>query len=177
MLAGMIKKDLKIIEAESGSVLHGLKKTDPGFHKFGEVYFSTVRKNSIKAWKLHKQMTLNLIVPVGSILFCFMDLREGSSTFNKPFKIILSQQPYFLLTVPPGIWFGFKGIGDGLNLICNVADLTHDPNEVLRKDGVDCIDLKTFENIPTVSIDEISKKLTQIHGLRELYITRDLGEC
>jgi dTDP-4-dehydrorhamnose 3,5-epimerase len=38
------------------------------------------------------------------------------------------------LTVPPGIWFGFKGISDDLNLICNVANMSHDPNEVMRKD-------------------------------------------
>ena len=78
-------------------------------------------------------MTLNLIVPVGSVLFCFVDVRENSSTFNDVYKIILSKHAYFRLTVPPGIWFGFKGISDGLNLICNVADMDHDPNEVLRK--------------------------------------------
>ena len=79
-------------------------------------------------------MTLNLIVPVGTELFSFMDVRDGSSTLNQTFKIILSQKPYFRLTVPPGIWFGFKGISNGLNMVCNVADIPHDPNEVLRKD-------------------------------------------
>jgi len=129
----MIKTELSIIEAESGSVYHGLKNTDKGFNEFGEIYFSSVIKDSIKAWKLHKQMTLNLIVPVGSVLFCFVDVRENSYTFNDVFKIILSQQPYSRLTVPPGIWFGFKGVSDGLNMICNVADIPHDPNEVMRK--------------------------------------------
>ena len=130
----MIKTDLNIIESESGSVLHALKKTDLGYQEFGEVYFSTVLKDAIKAWKLHQQMVLNLIVPVGCVLFCFIDYRETSSTYNTTCKIILSQKPYFRLTVPPGIWFGFKGISDDLNLICNVADMPHDPNEVMRKD-------------------------------------------
>ena len=130
----MIKTDLNIFEAESGSVLHALKKTDLGYQEFGEVYFSTVLKDAIKAWKLHQQMVLNLIVPVGRVLFCFIDFRETSSTYNTTCKIILSQKPYFRLTVPPGIWFGFKGISDDLNLICNVANMSHDPNEVMRKD-------------------------------------------
>jgi len=134
VLDGIIKTDLKIIEAESGSVLHALRKTDPGFQEFGEVYFSSVKKDAIKAWKLHKQMTLNLIVPFGRVLFCFVDNRETSSTFDKTCKIILSQEPYFRLTVPPGVWFGFKGLSDGLNLICNVADIPHESQEVLRKD-------------------------------------------
>lgn len=134
MLDGMIKTDLNIYEAESGSVLHALKNTDPGFQEFGEVYFSTVVKDAVKAWKLHQKMTLNLMVPVGRVLFSFLDVREASSTLNETCKIILSQEPYFRLTVPPGIWFGFKGLSDSLSLICNVADIPHDPKEVLRKD-------------------------------------------
>ena len=133
MLDGMIKKNLNIIESESGSIMHALKKTDPGFQDFGEVYFSTVVKEAVKAWKLHQRMTLNLVVPAGSVLFCFIDLREKSSTWNETCKIILSQEPYSRLTVPPGIWFGFKGLSDGLNLICNVADIAHEPNEIKRK--------------------------------------------
>jgi len=133
MLDGMIKTDLKIIEADSGSIYHGLKNIDNGFKKFGEVYFSSIKKNTIRAWKQHKQMTLNLIVPVGKVRFRFFDDRKKSNTFNKTFKIVLSQKPYFRLTVPPGIWYGFQGISDGLNLICNVTDIPHDPDEVLRK--------------------------------------------
>ena len=134
MLDGMIKTDLKIIKSESGSVLHALKKTDSGFVDFGEVYFSTVIKDAIKAWKKHQRMTLNLLVPVGSVLFYFIDDREKSSTFNETFKIILSEDYYFRLTVPPGIWFGFKGLSSGLNLICNVSNIPHDTYEVLRKE-------------------------------------------
>ena len=133
MLSGMIKTELSIIDGDTGSVFHGIKKTDKGFREFGEVYFSSVIKDSIKAWKLHKKMTLNLIVPVGKVLFCFLDTRENSTTYKKPFKIILSQDPYYRLTVPPNIWFGFKGLHDGLNLITNIASIPHDPDEMMRK--------------------------------------------
>jgi len=133
MLDGMIKTKLAIFKTDAGSVFHAMKNTDKGFIDFGEVYFSTVEKNAVKAWKLHQSMTLNLIVPYGSVLFCFVDVRKKSKTENESFKIILSQNPYFRLTVPPGIWFGFKGISTGLNLICNVADITHEPDEIKRK--------------------------------------------
>jgi len=136
----MINTELKIIEADTGSVFHALKKTDSGYKQFGEVYFSTVKQNVVKAWKLHQRMTLNLVVPVGKVLFCFLDIREHSETYNKIYKIILSQDPYFRLTVPPGIWFGFKGLARDLNLICNVADISHDPDEILRK-NIDEIDI------------------------------------
>jgi len=134
MLDGMIKTDLKIISTERGSVMHALKISEIGFNNFGELYFSTVKKDAIKAWKLHQQMTLNIIAPVGRVLFCFLDVREKSNTFNKTYKIEMSQTPYYRLKIPPGIWFGFKGIDPGLNLICNVADMIYDSNEILRKE-------------------------------------------
>ena len=40
---------------------------------------------------------------------------------------------YSLLTVPPGIWFGFQGISDSDSMILNLANLPHDPAEVERK--------------------------------------------
>ncbi len=129
----ILKTDLKIINAEEGSVFHFIKNTDVGFKNFGEVYFSNVEKDCIKAWKMHKEMTLNLVVPVGRVLFHFIDGRKDSEEFNKLHSVVLSQDPYFRLTVPPMFWFGFKGLADGLNLISNQADLVHDPEEVDRK--------------------------------------------
>ena len=140
MLEGMIRTDLNIISSENGKIMHGVKKFDNGFVDFGEVYFSTVEKGAIKAWKLHREMTLNLMVPVGKVLFCFYDVRENSSSYGEKYKTILSQHPYFRLTVPPEIWFGFNGMSDGLNLICNVADIPHEPHEVMRKE-VDAIEM------------------------------------
>lgn len=127
------KTNLKIINSEEGSVLHFIKNSDIGFKNFGEVYFSTVKKDCIKAWKMHKEMTLNLVVPVGRVLFHFIDGRKDSNDYKKLHSIVLSQNPYFRLTVPPMHWFGFKGLSDGLNLISNQADLEHEPDEVERK--------------------------------------------
>ena len=55
---------LKEIDLEGGNILHGLKKSDNGYINFGEVYFSMLNFNAIKAWKFHQSMTLNLVVPV-----------------------------------------------------------------------------------------------------------------
>ena len=134
MLDGIIESKLKIIQNDMGAVMHAVKKSDKGFDIFGEMYFTTVKTNVIKAWKLHQRMTLNLIVPVGKVLFCFKDTRSESKTFNSTYKIVLSQQPYIRLTVPPRIWFGFKGLENGLNLVCNIANIIHDPAEVIRQD-------------------------------------------
>jgi len=79
-------------------------------------------------------MTLNLIVPVGIIRFVLYDDREGSSTQGKTTSIELGADNYQRLTVPPGLFMAFEGIGEDLNLLLNVADLEHDPDEVERVD-------------------------------------------
>jgi dTDP-4-dehydrorhamnose 3,5-epimerase len=77
-------------------------------------------------------MTLNLIVPIGEIKFVMHDDRENSITKGKFFEIILSPNNYKRLTIPPNIWMGFQGRGIGLNLLLNIADIEHDPNEAIR---------------------------------------------
>ena len=134
MLEGFKIIKLKQYFLEEGKLFHGLKNSDDGYDKFGEIYFSFINKNSIKAWKYHKKMTLNLIVPVGSIRFNFLDFREESSTFKEKFALTLSNKDYSRLTVPPKIWFGFKGLGDKTNLLVNIANMPHDDNEVETKD-------------------------------------------
>ena len=134
MIDGLKTTDLNVINSSEGTVRHYLNCTDDDYKGFGEVYFSTVKYNSIKAWKKHKQMTLNLNVPVGKVLFIFYDDRVNSVTYGRFSKIIMDQNKNTRLHVCPGIWFGFKGLGRGVNLISNIADIIHDPREVLRKE-------------------------------------------
>ena len=118
---------LKKIEVDGGAVLHAMKKSDTGYAGFGEAYFSTVNPGSIKAWKLHTEMTMNLIVPVGSVKFVMTDGKDFQE-YN------LSKENYKRLTVPPMIWFGFQGRSSEDSLILNIADILHDPEEVIKCD-------------------------------------------
>ena len=43
--------DIKQISLPDGDVMHVLKKSEGSFSKFGEVYFSWIKKNKIKGWK------------------------------------------------------------------------------------------------------------------------------
>jgi dTDP-4-dehydrorhamnose 3,5-epimerase len=119
---------LRRIPTAGGDVLHAIKSSDPGFLEFGEAYFSIVQPGAVKAWKLHRQMTLNLVVPIGDVRFVFV----GENLQSRRDETI-GESNYVRLTVPPGIWFGFQGLGTPLSLILNVADMAHRPDEVLRK--------------------------------------------
>ncbi len=118
---------IKRIKVEGGDVMHAIKNCDPEFNGFGEAYFSLIDFNAIKGWKRHLTMTLNLVVPIGSVQFVFFDDFAGIR------KELIGQNNYMRLTVPPGIWFSFKGKESPYSLILNIADIQHDPNEVERK--------------------------------------------
>ncbi len=120
---------LKIIEGDTGNILHALKIHEDSFHGFGEAYFSTVSLNGIKGWKRHKLMILNIVVPIGAIKFVLYDGRENSKTYGQVQEVELSKDNYRRLTVPPGVWMAFKGLNEGINMLLNIGSLPHDPAE------------------------------------------------
>lgn len=125
-------ENLKVINVDGGDVMHGLKYSDKSFTNFGELYFSWIEPKRIKAWKKHKLMTMNLIVPHGLVKFViFSD--------NKPYEfheVIIGNTSevsnYKRLIIEPNSWFGFQGISDSKSLVANLANIEHDPAEVER---------------------------------------------
>ena len=73
-------------------------------------------------------MTMNLIVPIGKVEFNFYD-NDLNFVLNK----IIGEDYYSRITVPPNIWFGFKGISLNTSYILNISNEIHDPLEVERK--------------------------------------------
>ena len=125
-------KKLQQISVVGGDVYHVLKASDPEFENFGEAYFSNVDSGVVKAWKRHKRMTLNLVVPKGEVRFVLANA-------NKFETIIIGEKNYSLLTVYPGVWFGFQGLSIDTSLVLNLANVEHDNTEVDR------CDVSTFE--------------------------------
>jgi dTDP-4-dehydrorhamnose 3,5-epimerase len=110
-----------------GDVLHAMKSTDTGYSGFGEAYFSSVSMDVVKAWKLHSQMTMNIVVPVGRVRFVFYSRETDAFRIEE-----IGSDRYARLTVPPGIWFGFQGMSAPCSILLNIANIVHDPREVQR---------------------------------------------
>jgi dTDP-4-dehydrorhamnose 3,5-epimerase len=129
LIEGIELTPLRQFNLEKGNVLHGIKKSEKSFYGLGEVYFSFIKYNAIKAWKKHERMICNFVVPVGKIKFVIYDPRTESSTYNQFFEIILSSENYCRMTLPPGLWYGFRGESSQENMVVNIASIEHDPGE------------------------------------------------
>lgn len=134
MIDGINIIPLKKIPDERGSVMHMLRSTDPHFTKFGEVYFSTVLPNAVKAWKRHKLMTQHFAVPYGKIKLVVYDNREESPTSGNLETIFIGEESYQLVIVPPKLWYGFQCVSDDTAILTNCADMPHDPSESEKMD-------------------------------------------
>ena len=118
---------LKIIKLSAGNIMHALNKNELKNRTFGEAYFSKIKSGKIKAWKYHLKMILNLVVPHGKVKFVFYSQKDRN------FRVIeIGGKKYLRLTVPPKIWFGFKGISKHESIILNVTNIKHNPKEILR---------------------------------------------
>lgn len=145
LIDGVKITPLKIFRDERGAVMHMLKSNDEHFDQFGEIYFSLVDTNAVKAWHLHKLMTLNYACIYGRIRLALHDLRPESPTLGMVNTLYLEGFPdfkeYNLISIPPGVWNGFRAeviIHEGRGqtasvlpaIVANCATHPHDLEEI-----------------------------------------------
>ena len=128
---------LRRIPDERGAVFHMLREDNEAFERFGEIYFSLVYPDVVKAWHIHERMTLNYAVPVGMIKLVCYDDRAESPTRGNVVELFAGELNYVLVTIPPLVWNGFKGMGAAPALVANCATVPHDPDEIRRRDPFD----------------------------------------
>lgn len=134
-MEGVSIYSLKQISVPNGDVFHILKNDDISFKGFGEAYFSQIEAGKIKGWKRHNEVTLNLVVPIGEIKFIIYDDRINSSSYGQFEEYILSSiNNYCRLTIEPGLWLAFMGLGTGTSVLLNIINKPHSPIESDKKD-------------------------------------------
>ena len=133
-ITGALFQPLKVIPTPGGPVLRMLRPDSPllpDYHAgFGEIYCSEVRPGAVKAWKRHGRQTQLFAVPSGLLKIVLYDERPASPTRGKLCELVLGRpEHYGLLRIPVGVWYGFTALGGAPALICNCADIPHDPAE------------------------------------------------
>lgn len=137
MIQGVQIHPLTQIADERGKVMHMLRRDDPHFQQFGEIYFSVVFPGIVKGWHLHREMTLNYAVVSGMIRLALYDERSDSPSKGETQELFVGESNYALVSIPPGVWNGFKGIGAQQSIVANCATLPHSPDEIVRLDPLD----------------------------------------
>ena len=92
------------------------------FKKISEVYFSKIKKNSIKAWKKNNTSNQFFYIFDGKIILkIFDDRRKNKKTYN---FTLGKESKYSKILIPKNVWYGFKGLEKN-NVIVNSLSTLH----------------------------------------------------
>lgn len=81
----------------------------------------------IRAWHRHRRQTDAIVVVRGRALLPLYDGREASATYGVIEEHVADGAAPFALFVPPGVYHGYKTLGDEPALILNFPDELYDP--------------------------------------------------
>lgn len=124
------------IKVEGGNVMKVMKISDYKEFSFNEAYFSSIDFNYTKGWKMQLKMNSNLCVPIGEVKFTFV-----SKDFKYHKTYIIGENNYGILSIPPKIWYSFKGLSEKTSLILNISDSEHNEEDI-KKINLDEFPLK-----------------------------------
>jgi dTDP-4-dehydrorhamnose 3,5-epimerase len=132
MIEGALLKPLKVIPDERGFLMEILRKDDPFFKEFGQVYLTVVYPGVVKGWHYHKLQTDHFCVVKGVAKVVLYDGRDGSPTKGEVNEFFLGDHNRSLLVIPPGVLHGMKGVSPDPAFLINTP--THpyrysDPDE------------------------------------------------
>lgn len=120
MIDGVKIKELKIILDERGWLMEILRKDDPLFQKFGQVYLTTAYPGIVKAWHMHKKQTDNFTCIHGMMKVVLYDSRKDSPTYKELNEFYSGENKPILIIVPPLVYHGFKALGTKTAFFLNI---------------------------------------------------------
>lgn len=139
------QKILKYLPDERGRLMEILRKDDVLFQKFGQIYMTTNYPGVIKAWHYHKIQTDNICCLKGMIKVVLFDGRNESPTKGLINEFYMGEYNPLFLSIPPGIYHGWKCISETESIVINMPTETYDysqPDEFRLKPDSDQIPYK-----------------------------------
>ena len=109
---GIVVTPLKLVANERGRLMEVQRRDDPHFPGFGQVYVTQSFPGVVKAWYRHRTQTDQLAAITGLVKLVLYDDRDDSPTRGEVNEIIMGELAPRLVRIPPGVWHGFKAIGE-----------------------------------------------------------------
>lgn len=129
MIDGVETKKLKLIPDERGRLMELLRRDEPIFDEFGQLYMTTAYPGVIKAWHYHKKQKDMFICIKGAIKLVLYDSRKGSPTKGEVNQFFIGENNPMLVKIPKDVFHGFKAIGTEEAVIINIPTNTYNPKD------------------------------------------------
>lgn len=128
-IEGVKIKKLRVIPDERGWLMEILRADYELFERFGQAYLSTVYPGVVKGWHFHKAQRDNMCVIKGMAKLVLYDGREESATKGNLLELFIGERNPVLVSIPPGVLHGMKGIGSETAMFINIPTELYDYSE------------------------------------------------
>ncbi len=122
-------KQLRVIPDERGWLMEILRRDDPIFKKFGQVYITTTYPDVVKGWHYHKKQWDFFTVIKGMAKIVLYDGRKDSPTYGEIMEFFVGEKNPRLIVIPPYVYHGFKGIGTEPAFVLNCVTEPYDHDD------------------------------------------------
>jgi dTDP-4-dehydrorhamnose 3,5-epimerase len=126
MIQGVVLKKLSSIPDERGRLMEIMRCDESLFQGFGQVYLTTNYPGVVKAWHLHKKQTDLICCVKGMVKVVLYDARPESPTCREISEFFMGDHNLLLLSIPPGIYHGWKCISTEESLIISIPTEPYD---------------------------------------------------
>lgn len=126
MIHGVKIKQLTAHADERGYLMEILREDDEIFEHFGQVYVSLNYPGIIRAWHYHRKQTDYFVCIKGMIKVPLYDARPDSPTYGEINEFFLGEHNRILLSIPIGVYHGYKTIGVEPSLLLNFPTKPYD---------------------------------------------------
>jgi dTDP-4-dehydrorhamnose 3,5-epimerase len=127
MIDGVRVRHLEPHVDERGSLTELLRSDWPEFSRFGQAIATVNLPGVIRAWHVHRRQMDVIVVVSGVVVLPLYDGRPGSPTQGAIEEHMADGSSPFALFVPPGVYHGYKTLGDTPALILNFPSEVYDP--------------------------------------------------
>lgn len=126
----------KVIHNSKGDIIKFISSKKKYFPKFGELYFSEIKKNATKGWNIHYKYQCILTVPYGKVRFSFYN------PIQKKIKHIqIDKKKNYHILIPKGNWFCFKSLTK-ISIVVNFLSRPHNKKEMNKSKIINGLRIK-----------------------------------
>ena len=131
MIDGVIFKDLVTNVDERGFFQEIIRVTDEFFAEgFGQLSYSLMYTNVVKAWHIHKVQVDWWYVAMGVLKVVLHDARPDSPSYRKTMEFLMGDnQPPRVVRVPPGVAHGCKCLSGPAQLFYTTSKIYNPADE------------------------------------------------
>lgn len=131
-IQGVLIRQLSVHADERGRLMEILRRDDPAFRAFGQVYMTSVFPGVVKGWHYHREQWDHFAVVHGTVKMVLYDRRPDSASKGEVMELYPGVHDPMLVVVPPGVAHGFKGVGTAEAIVVNIPTEPYhaqDPDE------------------------------------------------